>query len=241
MQEWAPRWGEVGQDFSILDLTEGYLEAEMPEDFREQRMGTVGALVDGKDFATDTTRQQTAMTRAMRSDKISHSGARCNTWTTSAGLTFEHTALFMARATEGRLVALWSRALAKIPAGRAVLADRGFHKDALLYPNFNVQLTPHFLSGRAQFTAGEVSSDRRVCELRYGSETSFSGVTDTEGLRDSIPRGFFPIMQDMCDWGHAHMNFCQPFHTPGTAPPGYFAPPAHRLYKAGGKKRRKGT
>ena len=69
----------------------------MPEDFREQRMGTVGALVDGKDFATDTTRQQTAMTRAMRSDKISHSGARCNTWTTSAGLTFEHTALFMAR------------------------------------------------------------------------------------------------------------------------------------------------
>ena len=106
-------------------MTEGYLEAEMPGDFREQHMGTVGALVDGKDFATDTTRQQTAMTRAMRSDKISHSGARCNTWTTSAGLTFEHTALFMARATEGRLVALWSRALAKIPAGRAVLAGPG--------------------------------------------------------------------------------------------------------------------
>jgi hypothetical protein len=103
----------------------------------------------------------------------------------------------MARAAEDRLAALWSSALAKIPAGRAVLVDRGFHKDALLYPNSNAQLPPHFLSGRAQFTAGEVPSDRRVCGLRYGSEASFSRVTDKEGLRDMTPRGFFPIMQDM--------------------------------------------
>ena len=128
----------------------------------------------------------------------------------------------MARATEGRLVALWRRALAKIPRGRAILADRGFFRDALLYPNFNPQLTPHFLSGRARFTAGEVICDRRVCELRYGSETSFSRVTDTEGLRDIIPRGVFSIMQDICDWGHAHANLCAPFHLPGGAPAGYF-------------------
>ena len=222
IQIWAPKWGKVGLDLSILDINEAYLTAEMPQAFKDQKMDRVGALVDGKDFGTDTTRGHTAMTRAMRSDKISHSGARCNTWGTAAGLTFEHTALFMARATEGRLVALWRRALAKIPRGRAILADRGFFRDALLYPNFNPQLTPHFLSGRARFTAGEVICDRRVCELRYGSETSFSRVTDTEGLRDIIPRGFFSIMQDMCDWGHAHANLCAPFHLPGGAPAGYF-------------------
>jgi len=120
-------------------------------------------------------------------------------------------------------VKLWSAALAKLPLGRLVLADRGFYRDAVLYPNFNAHLTPHFLSGRDQFSAGEIISDRRICQLRYTAETSFSRVTDTSGLQDVIPRSFFSLMQDMCDWGHAHMNLCKPLKAPRYVPADYFS------------------
>ena len=49
-------WGEAGQDFRIPDLTGGHLDVEMPDCFREKRMDTVEALVDGRNFATETTR-----------------------------------------------------------------------------------------------------------------------------------------------------------------------------------------
>ena len=58
--------------------------------------------------------------------------------------------------------------------------------------------------------------------LRYGAETSFSRVTDTKGLRDSIPRSYFNIMDDMNDWGHANINLRMPMQMPGGAPAGYF-------------------
>ena len=110
----------------------------------------------------------------------------------------------------------------KIPAGRTVLADRGFSKDAFLYPNFNIHLTPSFLAGREQFTSTKVQEDRRKCEVRYTSETAFSCMTKTNGLRDSIPRSLFAIMDDMSDWGHAYINLCAPMQTPSGAPAGYF-------------------
>jgi hypothetical protein len=100
------------------------------------------------------------------------------------GLTVEHTPLFCARATESRLVELWGAHLVGIPVGYLALADRGFAKDAAYYPNLNVHITPHFISGRAQFSSGEISEDRVCCELRYSSEVAFTRVTFTMGRRD---------------------------------------------------------
>jgi hypothetical protein len=222
IHEWAPRWGRIGRILSHLDIDDGYLAAEMPAEYLSQGLGKVGALVDGKDFMTETVRSNAAFTRACWSDKVQCSAARCITWTTPSGLCFEHTPLYAARATETSLVKLWSATLSKIPLGRVVLADRGFYRDAILYPNFNAQLTPHFLSGREQFSAGEIISDRRICQLRYTAETSFSRVTDTAGLQDVISRNFFTVLQDMCDWGHAHMNLCKPLKTPSHVSVDYF-------------------
>ena len=67
-----------------------------------------------------------------------------------------------------------------------MLSDRGFFDTAWYYPNMNHQKTPKFLSGRDQFTEGEVSADRRICKLRYTCEVAFSRVTKTKGLRDVI-------------------------------------------------------
>lgn len=37
LQEWAPRWGKAGEQLSIIDVTEEYLDAEEPD--RSQRVG----------------------------------------------------------------------------------------------------------------------------------------------------------------------------------------------------------
>ena len=73
-----------------------------------------------------------------------------------------------------------------------MLSDRGFFDTARYYPNMNHQKTPKFLSGRDQFTEGEVSADRRICKLRYICEVAFSRVTKTKGLRDVISNDLFP-------------------------------------------------
>jgi hypothetical protein len=68
------------------------------------------------------------------------------------------------------------------------------------------------------------------CGTPPTSEVAFTRVTfTTMGLRDSIPRSFFPIMGDMNDRGHAYINLCAPFCHPGNALPDYFDSP-----KAGG-------
>lgn len=223
IHEWAPLWGRAGRDLSLLDVDEDYIELELPAVFRDQGLAKHGAQVDGKDFLIETPRTHTAITRACWSDKSEASAARCCSWNLGSGLAFEHTPLFMGRAPENALVKIWRRALRKIPLGRLILADRGFHGDAFLYPNFNAHVTPHFLSGRSQFTVGELISDRRTCELRYTAETNFSRVTQTSGLKDVVTRGFFTIMDDMNDWAHAHINLQAPMQTPGNLPAGFFA------------------
>ena len=89
-------------------------------------------------------------------------------------------------------------------------SDRGFFDTARFYPNMNHQKTPKFLSGRDQFTEEEVSSDRRICKLRYTCEVAFSRVTKTRGLRDVISNDFFPILDAKNHWGHATVNLDAP-------------------------------
>ena len=136
-------------------------------------------------------------TRASYSDKVHHSGVRCISWSTAQGLSFEHTYLFLARASEKRLVELWRPKLRKCPQGWYMLLDRGFFDTARFYPNMNHQKTPKFLSGRDQFTTGEVLADRRICKLRYTCKLAFSRVTRTRGLRDVMSNNYFESLDAM--------------------------------------------
>ena len=104
--------------------------------------------------------------------------------------------------------------LEKIPAGWTVLADRGFARDAIYYPNINGHLTPHFLSGRTGFTADEISADYEVCKLRYTCEVVFSRVQESEIVKDKIKKTDFGILQSAVTWGHAHNNLHAPIKQP---------------------------
>lgn len=82
-----------------------FFDDAMPREFRvEEGMDKIAALKDGKDFGTDTSRSNSALTRQMWSDKIKNSGGRCITWVTPSGLVFEYTGLYLARTPEIRLV-----------------------------------------------------------------------------------------------------------------------------------------
>ena len=91
-----------------------------------------------------------------------------------------------------------------------MLSDRGFFDTTILYPNMNHQKTPKFPSGRDQFTEEELSSDRRICKLRYTCEVAFSRVTKTRGLRDVISNDFFPLLDAMNHWGYVTVNLDAP-------------------------------
>ena len=94
------------------------------------------------------------------------------------------------------------------------MADRGFARDAIYYPNINGHLTPHFLSGRAGFTADEISADYEVCKLRYTCEVVFSRVQESEIVKDKIKKTDFGILQSAVTWGHAHNNLHAPIKQP---------------------------
>lgn len=102
--KWAPRWGDIGLDLSILHLTPEYLKKSCPKEFRDSGMQNVAALVDGKVFKTEDCRKNSAIKRAMYSDKVHHPGVLQHTWTTPSGLTFDHSYLVTARCTETALV-----------------------------------------------------------------------------------------------------------------------------------------
>jgi len=133
MDEWLPKLGRVVGRFCCrldMDKQHDYISAEhaeelgvphssteqaptnrfffddaTPREFRdEEGMDMIAAMKDGKDFMTDTTRTNTALTRQMWSDKIKNSGGRCITWTTTSGLVFEYSGLYLARTPEIRLV-----------------------------------------------------------------------------------------------------------------------------------------
>jgi len=210
VKKWAPKWGEAGQDFSILDTSKEFLERTCPQSYKDAGLENVCAVPDGKDFMTETTRTNTMISRAGHSAKVDHSAVRCISWSTAQGLSFEHTCLFLARCTEQRLVELWGPRLEKCPYGMTMLSDRGFAGTARLYPNFNAQLTPKFLMKRLQFSAAEVSDDRRICKLRYTCEVIFARVVEEAGLRDVINYNFWSILDAMNDWAHAGANLHAP-------------------------------
>lgn len=115
---WAQRWEVAGSNLSDLDLTQAYLDAERPQIFRDAEQENVAVLVDGKDFMIDDPKKNSAMKRACWSDKVHHAAARIITWSTPAGLTIEHSPLYMARATETAIVSICGSYHSTVPLSK---------------------------------------------------------------------------------------------------------------------------
>ena len=210
VDEWADRWGEAGESFSILPITEEDIIALCPKSYKEQGLDKVGAVPDGKDFMIDVPRITPLLTRASHSSKTHHASTRCISWSLPNGTSFEHTDQYMAKASEKALVELWGPRLHKVPAGYSMLSDRGFAGTERYYPNLNQQITPKFLAGRKQFTCGDVSDDRRICQLRYTCEVCFARVTSETSLKDVIPYPIIKHLDAISHWGHATVNLGAP-------------------------------
>lgn len=114
----------------------------------------------------------------------------------------------------GFVNSITSTRLAKFPPGWIILADRGFASNCYMYPNLNHHITPHFLSGRAQFEREEISKDREICQRRYTCEVAFARFTDIKALRDVVPFQFNDNLPSIVHWGHAYNNLQQPLKKP---------------------------
>jgi hypothetical protein len=107
LREWAPRWGKAGEFLSILPMPSFYFDKEIPDEYIDRNLENVAALLDGKDFLIHVKRKDDFLRRVQHSNKMKAAAARGINWITGAGLSYEHTCLFAARATEVRLVQLW--------------------------------------------------------------------------------------------------------------------------------------
>ena len=210
VKEWAPMWGEVGEMLSILEVSEDYLEQSLPRNFRGSGLERVMGLADGKDYMCETDRAHTAVSRAMRSNKVHASALRCITWSTPSGLTFEHTDLFFGRVSEKRLVQLWGDRFKNCPSGWDMLVDRGFAGTAHHYPKYHAQLSPAFVDKRKHIDVEELQSDYQLCRRRYSCEVVYSRINTTACLRDIILYEYFPFIQHAHHWGHGAANLMGP-------------------------------
>ena len=104
IKAWVHEWGDAGEDTSILDLTEEFLEKTCPQAFKNEGLEKVCAIPDGKGFKIFTPRQNMLFSRACYLDKVYASAVRCISWCTPLGLSFEHTDLYLARPGEKTLL-----------------------------------------------------------------------------------------------------------------------------------------
>lgn len=103
LKQWAPKWANVGEALSCLDVTADYLTKEVPDrnvDLGRPKM----VFVDGKDCEIDPKRNDAALAKSTFSSKTNKDAARMLAFSTASGLVFEATRLFAARAGERELV-----------------------------------------------------------------------------------------------------------------------------------------
>lgn len=113
--EWSVKWGRAAENMIDLDISNEYLNAERPQIFSDANQREVAVLVDGKDFMINDPKKNSAIKRATWSDKVHHSAGRLITWSTPAGLIVEVTPLYLGRATESAIVALWGSHYGIVP------------------------------------------------------------------------------------------------------------------------------
>jgi hypothetical protein len=66
----------------------------------------------------DDPKKNSALKKGVWSDKVHHPAGRLITWSAPSGLNVEHTPLFMARATESAIVALWGSYHSTVPLSK---------------------------------------------------------------------------------------------------------------------------
>lgn len=64
VKKWVYEWGEAGEDLSILDITEEFLESTCPQAYIDEGLDKICGIPDGKDFKIHTPRKNTLFTRA---------------------------------------------------------------------------------------------------------------------------------------------------------------------------------
>ena len=173
IEEWLPRWGKAGEQLSILMLTQEYLEKELPDEYRRLGYENIGFLMDGKDFIAQVKRKDGKLQRCMYSDKVHAAAARCITWTTPSGLTFEHTYLSTGRVTENALVDLYGRVGREdgSPAEAPVEQWRNYAKENAL---------PSYLKLDTALSDLDISIIRRAIEKVKKGEANHDSGNDSD-------------------------------------------------------------
>ena len=100
--EWAPKWGEVGEDLSLLDITEDYLSREEPDKIAELLLERI-VFNDGKDWRIGSKKNDNVAAKLMYSSKNDCGSSRGESWSTAAGLGFEHSMVVAANLSENSL------------------------------------------------------------------------------------------------------------------------------------------
>lgn len=104
VRAWDPRWGWAGKLLSYLDVNESYLRRELPDEYPANDLGNVGTQCDGKDYACETFRKNSALNRLVQSSKVKRSALRDITWSTATGLVWYYSPLILSRSTENAIV-----------------------------------------------------------------------------------------------------------------------------------------
>lgn len=205
------------QKHSILPfITSKLIDDLEPQSYKDLGLKKVGAIIDGKDFYTDTVRSDRSISTAQQGNKLNSSSIRILTWSLACGLNFEHADGIFARATEKNINEIWGKygRLKNIPIGYVVLGDKGFYDTSGSYPNFNTIINPAFLHGSSQFSPELIGYNLRACQLRYTCKTVYSNVTNCPRMAGHIKREFFHRFQDVCDWSHGGANLYLPLQMP---------------------------
>ena len=217
LDEWLPKFGEIGDMLCNLDDMPVEIVAEMmPHAFI--RAGGVRAktftIGDGKDILTDATRVCNVTNRLQQSSKMKAAAARGMSWMLSGGLYHIVLHLFFSRTDEMKLMRAHAHRFHVVPPGWSLMYDRAGAKAQTMLPNLNYVSSPAFVDGRDTFHPTEISSDRITATLRYGVEVGYSRVTNNAYCRDRVPRGHFRHLNSVWLYAHGRANLMNALRPP---------------------------
>lgn len=210
IDKWLPLLGELGTMLSCLTeyIDSKALNALEPESYKRLGLQLIAAVVDGKDFMSETCRRDRVLNSAQISNKVNHSAFRVLTWSLPCGAIIEHTPAIFGRASEKAILRAWGElGRLKFPVGYLILGDKGFDKTAGSYTNFNTTLHPAFLTNK-QFSRTEINHNIEICQKRYTCEVVYSRVANMQKLSGVIKRETFHHFEDLLSWGHGRANIC---------------------------------
>lgn len=179
-----PLLGERGDMMSslLVFMDEKSFDDLEPESYLDINLRKVCDVVDGKDFLTETVRNDRVLNCAQASNKMHHSAFRVLTWSLPCGAVIERSPAFLARASEKAIMNIWGNlGRLKFPNGYLILGDKGFDNTAGCYVNYNTTLHPAFLTN-SQFSRDQVNHNISICQKRYSCEIVYSRVTRTRKL-----------------------------------------------------------